>query len=47
VVAITALAMEGDRQRVLDSGCDECITKPISVADFRARMAALLGGSDG
>lgn len=44
VVAITALAMEGDRQRVLDSGCDECITKPISVADFRARMAALLAG---
>lgn len=44
LVAVTALAMEGDRERVLASGCDECITKPISIPDFRARLGALLEG---
>jgi len=48
IVAVTAMAMEGDRNKVLDSGCDEYISKPISVSEFRSRMEALLGGgSDG
>lgn len=42
VVALTALAMEGDRKRVLDAGCDEYISKPISLAEFRARIQDLL-----
>ena len=29
VVAITALAMKGDRERAMASGCDAYITKPI------------------
>lgn len=49
LIAVTALAMEGDRERVLASGCDECITKPISIPEFRARVGALLpeGGPRG
>lgn len=46
VVALTALAMEGDRQRVLDAGCDEYITKPISLAEFRAKIQDLLAEAD-
>lgn len=44
VVAVTAMAMEGDRQKVLDSGCDGYFSKPISVPEFRERIAQLLGG---
>jgi two-component system cell cycle response regulator DivK len=44
VIAVTALAMEADRQRALASGCDAFITKPISVPDFRATIEALLEG---
>ncbi len=34
IVALTANAMEGDRQRSLDSGCAGHITKPININTF-------------
>ncbi len=44
VIAVTALAMDSDRERALSSGCDDYITKPISVPGFRAKMESLLEG---
>ena len=34
VVALTAQAMQGDRQRFLDAGFDGYISKPVNVAEF-------------
>jgi two-component system cell cycle response regulator DivK len=34
VIAVTALALRGDEERVREAGCDAYITKPISVNNF-------------
>ncbi len=39
ILALTAHAMAGDRQRCLDAGCNEYITKPVQRADLLAMLA--------
>ena len=34
VIAVTAFAMKGDEQKIRESGCEEYISKPISVTSF-------------
>lgn len=45
VLAVTAYAMRGDRERVLDAGFDGYLSKPINAADLAKAMESLLGGS--
>jgi signal transduction histidine kinase/CheY-like chemotaxis protein len=44
VIAVTAYAMEGDRQRTLVAGCDGYIQKPIDVDAFPRQVAEFLAG---
>jgi two-component system cell cycle response regulator DivK len=34
IVAVTAFTMKGDEERILESGCDAYIPKPISIPKF-------------
>jgi two-component system cell cycle response regulator DivK len=42
VIALTALVMKGDEERILAVGCDGYIAKPISYREFLATVAEQL-----
>ena len=43
VIAVTAHAMQGDRQRALEAGCDDYETKPFDFPGLMEKIEALLG----
>jgi two-component system cell cycle response regulator DivK len=42
LVALTAYAMQGDRERMLQGGFDAYITKPVHIAGLRTQIQSLL-----
>jgi len=42
IIAVTAFAMKGDREKMRDGGCEDYIAKPISVAGFLKTVGRFL-----
>ena len=43
VIAVTAFAMKGDEQKIREGGCEDYISKPISVTNFLEIIQKYLG----
>lgn len=47
VIAITAFAMKGDEEKIREGGCEDYISKPISVMQFLDTVQKYLSADDG
>lgn len=46
IIAVTAFAMKGDEERIIEGGCDGYISKPISVPNFLKTIETYIGAAN-
>ena len=46
ILALTACAMKGDREKILKTGCNDYISKPINVETFISTVRRYLGSGN-
>ena len=46
IIAVTAFAMKGDEEKILQSGCEAYLSKPISVPQFLKTIGLYLDGPE-
>ncbi len=46
IIALTAHALESERERALEAGCDEVVTKPVVPKELERVVRGLLGRDD-
>ena len=42
IIAVTAFALEGDQEKILSSGCDAYVSKPISLFSLMQKVQSLM-----
>lgn len=47
IIALTASAMEGDREKIMAAGCDHYVSKPVNTRQFPQLVAQMLGEDGG